>query len=252
MLTAVVIARDSERTIGDCIRALQFCDRILVGENHSRDKTVEQARAAGAEVRSVEWVGYGKTKNVLMRSVAEGFIFSVDADEVVTPALAAEIRQTIARPDAANGYYVSRENYFLGRPIRHCGWTPDWQLRLFRAGTGLFEEKNVHEALKVEGSLGRLSHPLRHFTYLTVEDYVLRLNRYTTLAAMDRVEKGKRFSGLRLCLDPPWTFVKMYLLKSGWRDGFPGLALCALSALNSLVKHAKIWEKTGPDKPVKP
>jgi glycosyltransferase involved in cell wall biosynthesis len=243
MLTAIVIARNAERSIEDCIRALHFCDRIIVGENWSQDKTFELAQKAGAEVTTVSWEGYGRTKNSLIRLVPTGWILSVDADEMITPELAAEIRRTVAQSGAVDGYFIPRKNYFLGRHIRHCGWSPDWQLRLFKAGTGFFEEKQVHEALRLKGQTRRLQHALRHYTYLTVEDYIQRLNHYTSLAAQDRFLSKKRFSWLRLLFDPGWTFIKMYIVQSGWRDGFPGTALCVFSALNTLVKHAKHWER---------
>lgn len=241
-ITAVLIARDAEATIGECVRSLSFCRRILVGENGSTDRTAEAARAAGAEVRTVAWEGYGRTKNALLAEVREGWSLSVDADEVVSPELAAAVQAAAADPRAADGYWVSRRNHFLGREIRHCGWRPDLQLRLFRAGSGRFDERPVHEALTVTGRTARLAGALDHYSYRDLGDYLRRMNRYTSLAAGERVQRGKRFSALRLVLDPVWTFKKMYLLRGGWRDGFPGFALCALSALNTLVKHAKHWE----------
>ncbi|MCK5242448.1 glycosyltransferase family 2 protein [bacterium] len=241
-LTAIIIARDAEKTIAKCVEALRFCTRIIVGENNSEDKTAALARAAGAEVRTIVWQGYGKTKNKLIQSVPSGWILSVDSDEVITPELGQEICGLIALPEAADGYAIMRRNYFLGQPIRYCGWSPDWQLRLFRAGLGHFEEKQVHEALRVQGKTGRCKQRMEHYTYPTLEDYFTRLNHYTTLAAQDRQTRGKRFSWPRLLFDPGWTFIKMWILKQGWRDGFPGTALCILSALNTLVKHAKHWE----------
>jgi glycosyltransferase involved in cell wall biosynthesis len=241
-LTAIIIAHKSEATITECVRALAFCDAVLVGEHESPDQTAALARQAGAEVLNVPWEGYGKTKNNLISRVKEGWILSVDADEIVTPALGEEIRQTVNRPAGPSGYWVSRRNHFLGREIRHCGWRPDWQLRLFRAGKGKFEERPVHEALRVDGPAGRLQNVLDHFSYRTVGDYLVRMNTYTSLAAQERHKKGKAFSHGRLLFDPGWTFIKMFGLKSGWRDGFPGLTLCLLSSLNTLVKHAKHWE----------
>lgn len=241
-ITALIIARDAGATIAACVQALSFCDRVVVAENGSRDDTAAKAQAAGAEVRRVAWEGYGRTKNRLIAEVREGWVLSVDADEIVTPELAREIRMALVEKPLLAGFAVSRRNYFLGHRIRHCGWSPDWQLRLFQAGSGQFETKQVHEALKVRGTIGRLQHHLEHFTYRTVWDYLDRMNTYTTLAARERQARGKRFSLARLLFDPVWTFKKMYLLQAGWLDGFPGLALCGLSALNTLVKHAKHWE----------
>lgn len=241
-LSAVIIARQAEATIQACVQSLAFCDTVVVGVNDSRDRTAELAAAAGAEVRNVVWRGYGRTKNALLDSMADGWVLSLDADEVVTPGLAREIRETIARPGTLAGYAISRRNYFLGQEIRHGGWRPDWQLRLFRAGSGRFEERPVHEALIVEGSCGRLTQVLDHYSYPSLSAYLDRMNQYTSLAARERAEKGRRFSRSRLFLDPVWTFVKMAFWRAGWKDGFPGMALAAFSALNTLVKHAKHWE----------
>ena len=241
-VTAVIIASNSEATIAECVKALAFCRRIVVGENASRDRTAEAAREAGAEIVAVNWDGYARTKNALIEFVREGWVLCIDADEIVSPELAAAIRTVVEDSGAADGYWVSRRNHFLGREIRHCGWSPDWQLRLFRAGKGRFNERLVHEALQVEGRLERLAGMLDHYSYRNLSDYLQRMNRYTSLAARERVERGKRFSHLRLLFDPGLTFVKMYILKAGWKDGFPGFALCQFSALNSLVKHAKHWE----------
>lgn len=240
-ITAVIIASNSEATIGDCVRALRFCRRIVVGENGSHDRTAEAAREAGAEVVPVRWEGYARTKNTLLATIRDGWVLCIDADEIVSPELAAGIRAAADR-NGADGYWLSRRNHFLGREIRHCGWSPDWQLRLFRAGRGRFNERLVHEALQVDGRTERLAGALDHYSYRDVSDYLRRLNRYTTLAARERAERGRRFSLLRLLFDPGWTFVKMFVMKGGWKDGFPGFALSLLSALNSLVKHAKHWE----------
>jgi glycosyltransferase involved in cell wall biosynthesis len=242
-ITAIIIARNAEGTITACVRALAFCTEVVVGVNGSTDQTARLARGAGARVVDVKWEGFARTKNRLLEKVRTGWILSVDADEVVSPQLAAAIQTGVAGPVSCTGYWLSRRSYFLGKRIEHCGWSPDWQLRLFRAGGGHFSDRQVHEALQVEGVTGRLQGVLDHYSYTTVSDYLQRLNRYTSLAAEDRLAKGKHASGLRLVFDPLWTFLKMYVIKSGWQDGFPGTALCVLSALNTLVKHAKHWER---------
>lgn len=241
-ITAVVVARDAEATIGACVRALAFCNRIIVGENGSQDRTAEVASAAGAEVQTLGWEGYGLTKNRLLSQVTDGWVLSIDADEIVSPDLAHEIQAVTSRTDAADGYWLPRRNYFLGRPMAHCGWNPDLQLRLLRAGAGHFEERAVHEALRVQGRTAALRGPLEHYTYRSLDDYLQRMNLYTTLAAKERQDRGQRFLSLRLVLDPIWTMLKMLVFKSGWKDGFSGFVLCTLSSLNTLVKHAKLWE----------
>jgi glycosyltransferase involved in cell wall biosynthesis len=240
-LTALIIASNAERTIEACVRALKFCSRVIVGVNNSTDRTAALAKRAGAEVLLVSWEGYARTKNQLIGRIRTGWILSIDSDEVVSPELAQSIQGALTAPDM-QGYWISRRNYFLGRKIQYCGWSPDWQLRLFRAGEGRFSGRQVHEALQVNAPLGQLTGALEHYSYANVSDYLKRLNQYTGLAARDRAGKGRRSSSMRLWLDPGWTFIKMYVIKSGWRDGFQGFALCLLSALNTLVKHAKHWE----------
>lgn len=241
-ITALIIACNAERTIRECVKALHFCDRIVVGENGSTDQTAECAKAAGADVQSVKWQGYGTTKNQLILGCESDWILSIDSDEIVTTGLAEEIQQLVQRSDAANGYRIRRRNFFLNKEIKFCGWGSDWQLRLFKKGSGLFEEKEVHEALQVTGEVRKLKNVINHYSYPDLNAYMSRLNHYTTLAARDRFAKGKPASLLRIVFDPGWTFFKMAVLKSGWRDGFGGLVLCLLSAFNTLVKHAKHWE----------
>jgi len=241
-ITAIVIAKNAERTIQACLQGLKFCDQIIVGINDSSDKTQSLVQLAGARVETVEWQGYGKTKNRLIDQVEDGWILSIDADEVVTSALAEEILQRIKASPKVNGFWISRNNFFLGHNIKGCGWSPDWQLRLFRRGQGRFQEKEVHEALEVKGQLEHLQAPLDHYSYADLKDYLDRFNRYTSLAACDRLNQGKRFSVLRVVIDPGWTFFKMFFIKRGWRDGFWGFILSLLSAYNTLVKHAKHWE----------
>ncbi len=241
-ITAIIIAKNAARTIAQCVQALSFCDQVVVGENGSADETVPLAEAQGALVKTVAWEGYGITKNHLVGEVHDGWVLSIDADEIVTPELAREIRQRVDNPKGCTGFWLSRRNFFLNRAIKGCGWAPDYQLRLFKAGQGRFEEKAVHERLLVQGQMGRLKALLNHYSYPDLTAYMERLNHYTSLAAQDRMARGKKLTRLRWWGDPLWTFLKMYLLKAGWRDGFPGLVLCLLSSYNTLIKHSKHWE----------
>jgi glycosyltransferase involved in cell wall biosynthesis len=243
VLTATIIAKNAEATIGACVASLNFCDRVLVGVHDPQDPTAVAARSAGATVVHAPWQGYGPTKNRLLEQAEGEWIFSVDADEVVSSELREQIKAFLAHPGQDCGAWINRRNFFLGQAIRHCGWQPDWQLRLIRKNHGRFDERPVHEALHAEGPVRRLAGYLDHYTYPTLSHYWERLNAYTTLAAGEKWAKSG-FSFPRLFLDPVWTFGKMYILKLGFLDGFRGFLLCLLSAVNTLVKHAKIWEFT--------
>ncbi len=158
--------------------------------------------------------------------------------------LAESIKSAIASPQF-DSYELNRKSQFLGRWITHSGWYPDHIIRLFRRGCGCFTNDAVHERIEVTGATGRLTGHILHYTDPDIEHYLAKLNRYTTLSADILRGQGRRFRVSHVLLKPPATFIKMYLLKSGFRDGIPGLILALLSSFHVLCKYAKLWERQG-------
>jgi hypothetical protein len=167
---------------------------------------------------------------------------SLDADERITKELCDEIKKEFERGDAADGYYIARKNFFLGKWIKHCGWYPDYNMRLFKKSKGRFIEREVHERAEVNGATKYLKHPLEHYTYKTLSDFISRLDRYSTLSAMELYKKGKRAGWTHLAIRPITTFLKMFFMKMGFLEGFYGILLSGLYSFYTFSKYAKLWE----------
>ena len=242
-LSVAIIARDAADQIEACLESVAWADEIVVSDSGSRDRTPEICRTHGARVFADEWLGFGRQKNRGLERAAGPWILSLDSDERVTPALRAEIEKLLADGTDRDAFAVPRRNYFLGRWVRHGGWSPDYCLRLFRKGRARFSDRLVHEALEVpSGRIGRLHGALEHFTYSSISDYLERMDRYSALGAAQLRADGGRARFADLLVRPPLTFLRMLLLRGGWRDGTLGVVLAGLYACSTLVKYARVWE----------
>jgi glycosyltransferase involved in cell wall biosynthesis len=240
-ISAALITRDAGADLERCLASLDFVDEIVVLDQDSRDGTLAICERHGARVeREDTWRGFGPMKAAAVALTRHRWVLSIDADEEVTPELRAAI---LALPDEPEcpAYAVNRLSRFLGRWIHHCGWHPEWVVRLFDKERAGFNDRPVHEAVEVQGKPGRLDGLLHHYTYESVEQYVAKLNRYTTLAAEAAVAEGRRASLPSAALRSLTTFWRMWLLKAGFRDGWHGLALCLCSSFYVLIKYLKIW-----------
>jgi glycosyltransferase involved in cell wall biosynthesis len=230
-----------------CLRAVAWADEIVVVDDGSTDGTVELTRRYTDRVAVRPSHGnFHANKNLAIEMATGDWILSLDADEVVPPDLAAEIRAVIkATPHAA--YRVGRRNYFLGRWIRHGGWYPDRIIRLFRKGVTQWPLE-VHWVPQVSppATVGELRAELAHYSYRSLEQYFEKFNRYTTKLAREARGHG-RTPGLRsvvteLLLRPPAWFAYKYVALGGFRDGIPGLFIALSSALTIMVAYFKLWE----------
>lgn len=165
----------------------------------------------------------------------------LDADERVSAGLKTEIEKAVVSPDY-EGYYMPRKNFFLGKWISHSGWWPDHTLRLFKKESGSIEEREVHEKVVVKGNTGVLQNPLEHYTYRTISENLKKMDNYSTLSAKELHKQGVTFTKSFLCYKPLATFIKMFLLRQGFRDGFHGLVLALLYSFYTLLKYVKLWE----------
>lgn len=239
-LSVVIITRNEEVNLGRCIESVKFADEVIVVDSHSEDRTVEIARQFGAKIFTVDWTGFGPAKQYAVKQASGDWILSVDADEALSPSLAEEIRGIVDSSPAIDGYDMPRLTNFLGRWIRHCGWYPDRVLRLFRRGRGRFTDATVHEQLVVDGPTGHCLGNLYHHSYPTLELYIEKFNRYTTMGAEQAFERGERTSLFDLTFRPAAAFVKHYISKAGFLDGVEGLMISVLSSCAVFVKYAKL------------
>ncbi len=243
-LSVVVVTRNEEERLRACLEAVVWADEIVVVDAESEDKTVAIAQEFTDCVVVRPWPGYAAQKNTALDLATGDWVLSLDADEVVSPELRAEIARVLASDGPADGYAVPRRNIFCGRWVRHGGLYPDRQLRLFRRGRGRFEARAVHESVRVDGRVESVAGHLEHRSYRDVSDFLLRADRYSTLAAEEAVAQGQRAGVSALVLRPLGRFLAMYVVQGGFLDGWRGFLLATLYAYYVLIRSAKIWEMT--------
>lgn len=241
-LSVTIITKNEAGDIEAALASVAWADEAIVIDAESTDETVALARRCGARVLIRPWPGYAAQKNFAAAQASHDWILSVDADERVTPALAEEIRRLIDTGPAHQAYRMPRVTWHLGRWIRSTDWYPDSQLRLYDRRKAEWTGRYVHEGVRVTGTIGRLRHELQHFAYRDIADHLETMNRYTTLAARQMHETGRRASAIGLALHPPFAFFRNYVLKGGFREGTAGLIISAMNAYYVLLKFAKLWE----------
>jgi len=253
----------------DCLRSVSWADEVFVVDSFSRDRTLEIARAHGANVVQHAFESYSRQKNWALETLPfrNEWVLILDADERVTPDLQCEIERVVTSGgDARDGYYLNRRVIFLGTWVRHAGWYPSWNLRLFRHQLGRYDDREVHEHIVLNGRAGYLNADLLHADRRGLEAFVARHNRYSTLeaAARRKAERGapdrarlpvsllaspvqrKRFLRERvwpnLPAKPVVLFIYMYVLRRGFLDGRAGLALCVFHAFQEFMVGLKLAE----------
>jgi glycosyltransferase involved in cell wall biosynthesis len=241
-LSVTVITRDEAADIAGALKSVAWADELIVVDSGSTDDTVAIARQYTNRVVVRDWPGYVDQKNYAATLASHDWILSLDADERVTPALADEIRATVASPNAARGYRLPRATFHLGRWIRTTDWYPDYQLRLYDRRSAEWTGRYVHEGVSVRGPVGQLRGELEHFAYRNIADHLETIDRYTTYAARQMRERGETAGWLRLAGHPPLAFLRNYLLKGGFRDGIPGLIISSMNAYYVFLKLAKLHE----------
>lgn len=242
-ISAVLITYNEEVKIGRALASLQaVSDEIVVVDSHSTDATVEVCRRYTERVLPRSWEGYRDQKQFATDQASHEWVLSLDADEVLSPQLAEEILHWKEQEVSCNGYYVPRKTFFMGRWIEHTTWFPDWQLRLFKKACGRWQGGRVHESFQVTGPTAKLKGQLYHHTYASFSEYLEQLESFSSLAARDHFDSGKRAQWVHFIFYPPAIFLKNYLLRRGFLDGKPGLAVSILAAVSSLFKYLKLWE----------
>jgi len=242
-LSVVVITYNEEKNIRAALESVRWADEIVVVDSSSTDGTPEICREFTERVYQEEWRGsFSRQKTYAVGLAKNDWVFVLDADERITPSLAAEIQGLMeAGPDKA-GYNCARLNHFMGRAIIHGGWYPDYTIRLFDRRRGEFGDRAVHEAVAVRGEVGYLKNHMLHYTYDGISDYLKRMERYCPLAAGELHKNGKKAGLCDLTLRPAFTFFKMLVLKQGFRDGMYGVVIAMLYAFYTFYKYAKLWE----------
>ena len=244
-ISATLIVYNEEHNITNALQSLSWADEIVVVDGGSSDATVEICHQFTDRVFHRDWTGYVEQKNYAVENARNNWIFSLDADERVSPELRDEIVELAGSGFLKRGYKIPRIAFFMGHWIRHGDWYPDYQLRLFDRKHGRWEGGRVHESVKISEPPGFLKGDIYHYTYRSLTDYLRRLEIYSNLAAFDYQQKGRRATLFTLLLNPAAAFAKAFLLKRGFLDGTPGFAVAVMGAVSVFFKYAKLYELQG-------
>ena len=245
-LTVTVITRNEAANIDAALASVTWADEVIVVDSESTDDTTTIARRYTGRVETRPWPGYSAQKNHAASLASHDWIFSLDADERVTPALAAEIKALLAAEPTHRGYRVPRVSYYLGRWVRGTDWYPDYQLRLYDRRAAEWNGRRVHESVRLkDGAPGQLSHDLEHHPYRDISHHLATIDRYTTLAAEQMAADGRRPSMAGVALHPPFAFLRNYVLRGGFRLGSAGFIISVLNSYYVFLKLAKARELEG-------
>jgi glycosyltransferase involved in cell wall biosynthesis len=243
-ISIIVITHNEEANLARCLDSVKsFASEIVVVDSGSTDGTRAIAARYTDRVLVEPWRGYGPQKQFALEQARGPWVFSIDADEQVSPALAREIA---ALDGSCDGYLVSRVVWYLDRWIRHGVWVPDRVLRLFRRDGASFTLDSVHERVVRAGRVGRLRGALHHYSYRDIAHHVTKMNELASLAARQMAERGQRAGWVRLGLKPGWEFLRAYVLKRGFLDGKAGLIVAALHSHYTFLKYARLHEQRIP------
>lgn len=240
-VSVVMIARNEEFHIADCLKSLAAYEEVIVVDNGSTDKTCQIVeKFPNTKLLHSEWKGYGGTRQVGVEAATHDWIFWIDPDERVTAELINEIQRTLERAKTSDVLSLPRKNFFLGQHIRGCGWSPDRVTRIFNRRFCRFNDALVHEKLISDSPTENieLKHALIHYSYTTLRQFFEKNMRYAELAGQERLRLGRRVHAFELFARPAWEFFRCFVLKRGFLDGLRGVVICFGSAVYVFSRDA--------------
>lgn len=244
-ISLVIIAKNEADNIRRCIQSVPFASEVLVVENGSTDRTRELAEAAGARVLSREWAGFGPQKRWAAEQAKHDWVLALDADEALSPELAREIHENFSGLNPKAVHFMPRLSWHLGRWIRHGGWYPDFQPRLFHRKHSQWTLDQIHERIESAEATTQKSYfknPVEHFVFKSLSHQVVTNDRYSTLQAESYVAGGGKYSCFKALVKPWVKFIECYFLKLGFLDGYPGFVIAVGAGYSVFIRWAKIWE----------
>lgn len=238
----VVITRNAEKDLARCLQSVKFASDILVLDCGSQDRTQEIAKQNGARVVVEEWRGFGPQRRRATELAKHDWVLQLDADEALSPESQEEIKNLLRSEPAEPAYRFPRLSFHLGRWIRHGGWYPDWQIRLYDRRQANWDNALIHEKVQ-SPSVGTLKKPIQHWVFSSLTHQIETNNRYSGLLAEELDKKGRRFRLIHLILKPKVKFLETYVWKLGFLDGLPGFIIAVGAAYSVFLKWSKLWER---------
>ena len=238
-ISVILITKNEAANIRDCLQSVSWADEVIVVDSGSTDGTPQIAQEMGAKVYSHDWPGFGPQKNRALGYASKEWVFSIDADERVTPEQRAEL-ECAMKEGNADGYFCPRLSQFCGTFIHHSGWYPDYVLRLFKRGKGRFSDSLVHESIILEGRSAKLKIPLLHYSYLTMADVERKVEHYSDAAARQMFQAGKRTNRIRAISSGTWAFIRTYVVRLGMLDGSAGFQIALMNMRTTYLKYRKL------------
>lgn len=246
-LTVIIPSYNEEKNIEACLKSVIWADEILLVDSFSTDRTLEIAQKYAHRILQHEYINSAAQKNWAIPQAGHKWVLLVDSDEKVSQALGSEIHDLLRQTPPRDGYWIFRNNYLMGKRIKHSGWGRDSVLRLFRKDRGCYDEKRVHAEIKMDNT-GVLRGRLEHDSIASVSVWLDKINRYSSWKAEDKFEKKVRAPVLHLLLRPPIRFVKDFIFRLGFLDGWRGFLIAAMSSFAELAMAAKLTWKALPKK----
>jgi glycosyltransferase involved in cell wall biosynthesis len=238
-ISVIIITKNESHNIKECLDSVKWADEIIVVDSGSSDGTIEIAKSFTDKIFFNQWKGFAEQKAFALDLTKNQWVLSLDADERITENLKNEI--LYSNLEKFDGFKIKRDNYFLGKLIRGCGWGNDYQIRLFKKAKTELTKRLVHEGFRVDGKIGNLNSPLLHYSYRNIYDAINKINHYSTLEAIEK-QNRKKVNCFTIVLTPVTAFIQHYILRKGFIDGIFGLLVSLMHALTKFQVQLKIWE----------
>lgn len=239
-VTAIILTKDAEQHVSDCLQSVQWVDEILVIDSESTDQTVVLAQKLGARIIINPWPGFSAQRNFALDKATNEWILMLDVDERITSELASEMQIALQTAEDTEivGFSTPIKNHFWGKWMR-C-WYPDRRPRLYKKSKARFIERAIHESVNLDGKVKKLKNPVIHFSYENLSHFVSKMNHYSSLGAQEKLKQGAEFSTVKLLLHSFYAFFKMYILRGGCRDGVHGFVFAVSYSFYVFLKYAKL------------
>lgn len=243
-LSVSIITFNEEKNLGRTLESIKnIADEIIIVDSGSTDKTKEIALGYGAKIYDQKWLGYGGQRNLAIEKSTNKWILNIDADEEISLELNKKIEEIITeKTPSLDVYEINFSSVCFGKELKHGGWSGSYHIRLFKKEAGRFNLNMVHEKFETSKVVGKLKEKILHHSYINLEDYFIKFNRYTTEGALEYYKKNKKTSLFQIVLNPLYKFIRMYFLRLGFLDGIEGFLIAVVSSLYTMVKYFKLRE----------